>query len=221
MTLGAALRPPVAQAGWRLVAKRAVDVVLALVVLVLAAPLLVVCAVAILIETGPPVIYRSVRLGKDHRPFEMLKLRSMVVDADDAPHREFVVRALSDSTEIGAGETKMRRDPRVTRVGRVMRRTSVDELQQLLNVIRGDMSLVGPRPDLPYAVECYDPRHHRRFDVLPGMTGLWQVSGRSFVDVRQMLELDLEYVERWSIGLDLQILARTIPSLLSKRGAGA
>jgi lipopolysaccharide/colanic/teichoic acid biosynthesis glycosyltransferase len=112
-------------------------------------------------------------------------------------------------------------DPRVTRVGRVLRRTSLDELPQLINVIRGEMSLVGPRPDVPYSVEHYEARHHRRFEVLPGMTGLWQVSGRSTVDVRQMLELDLEYVDRWSLRLDVKILMRTVPSMVSGRGVGA
>ena len=206
------------QVGWRLAVKRLIDVSVALTVLVLTIPVQAIVALAILLETGRPVVYRSVRIGKDHRTFEMLKLRSMVADADDTTHREFIARALSGDAPA---EGKLRHDPRITRVGRVIRRTSFDELPQLVNVLRGEMSLVGPRPDVPYSVELYEPRHHRRFEVLPGMTGLWQVSGRSSVDARQMLDLDLEYVDRWSIGLDLEILAKTVPVMVTKRGAGA
>ena len=210
------------QVGWRLAVKRVLDLVVAAVLLVVTAPIQAACAIAILLESGRPVLYRSQRVGRGHRPFEMLKLRSMVDGADDATHREFIAQAMSASGPSSSGPTrpKLQDDPRVTKVGRFLRRSSLDELPQLVNVIRGDMSLVGPRPDVPYSVDHYEPRHHRRFVVLPGMTGLWQVAGRSSVDVRQMLELDLVYVERWSLGLDLWILVRTLPLVVSKKGKG-
>lgn len=212
------------QIGWRLVVKRAIDLLGAAVLLIIAVPALAIAALFIVLESGRPVFYRSVRVGRNHRRFRVWKLRSMKVDADDSAHREFVVRAMTqpvDPDRAAPEDCKMRNDPRVTRVGAFLRRASIDELPQLFNVLAGEMSLVGPRPEVEYTLEHYQPRFHRRFDVLPGITGLWQVSGRSELTVLQMLELDVTYVDTWSIGRDLGILVRTVPSMLTSKGAGA
>jgi lipopolysaccharide/colanic/teichoic acid biosynthesis glycosyltransferase len=190
--------------------------------MLLAAPIIAASAIAIVRESGRPVFFRSIRLGRRGRPFEMLKLRTMAVGAEDSPHRDYIAHALSEGAAEppDQGVHKITDDSRVTNVGRFLRRWSLDELPQLVNVLKGEMSLVGPRPDLEYALEYYEPQHHSRFLVLPGMTGLWQVSGRSRVSVVEMLELDLQYVEDWSLWLDLRILVRTLPAMLSKRGTG-
>lgn len=202
------------------VAKRVLDVVLTLLVLVLTCWLLLV--VALLVRaSGGPALFRQTRIGRDGRPFTMLKFRTMAVGADDALHRRFATamilaprpRAASD------GVFKLRNDPRVTRVGMILRRTSLDELPQLFNVLRGEMSLVGPRPALPYEVELYDAHQRVRLEALPGLTGLWQVEGRGRVSLRAAIDLDVEYARRRSLALDLWILARTVPAVLSMRGA--
>ena len=210
------------QAGWRLAIKRVFDIVAAVTLLAIAVPILAVSAAAILIETGRPVFYRAPRLGRHQERFRIWKLRSMAANADDRAHRDFVVRAMThpDAPEVANGAKKLEDDIRVTRVGRFLRKTSVDELPQLFNVLAGQMSLVGPRPEVPYAVDHYEPRYLRRFDVLPGITGLWQVSGRSELSVLEMLDLDVQYADRWSMWRDLWILLRTIPSVLTSRGAG-
>lgn len=214
-------KPP--QSGMSWVLKRTIDIVGSIVALVLSSPILAMCALAIFLDDGRPVLYRGNRLGRHCRPFQLLKLRTMVADADDSLHREFIAAELT-----GAGDTaderdvyKVESDPRLTRVGRFLRRASLDELPQLVNVLKGEMSLVGPRPEVEYAVAHYQPHHHRRFEVMPGITGLWQVSGRSRLTPLEMLELDVEYVDRCSVLLDLQILLRTVPALFSREGAGA
>ncbi len=214
-------KPP--QSGMRWLAKRAIDIIGSIAGLALSLPVLAICAVAIFLDDGRPILYRGTRLGRYGRPFQLLKLRTMVAGADDYLHREFIAAELT-----GAGDTsderivyKIESDPRLTRVGRFLRRTSLDELPQLVNVLKGEMSLVGPRPEVAYAVAHYQPHHHRRFDVIPGITGLWQVSGRSRLTPLEMLELDVEYADRWSVVLDLQILVRTIPAMFSSEGAGA
>jgi lipopolysaccharide/colanic/teichoic acid biosynthesis glycosyltransferase len=200
---------------------RIVDVVGAAVLLVLLAPLLVLIALLVRAGSPGPAVFRQTRIGHDKRPFVMLKFRSMRTDCDDRLHRDFVRRMFEggDPREGRAGVFKLRGDSRVTPIGRVLRASSLDELPQLVNVLRGEMALVGPRPALAWEVDLYQPHHHERFTVKPGITGLWQVSGRSRLTTNQALELDVEYARRRSLRLDLVILLRTIPALLPSRTA--
>ena len=177
---------------------RSLDVALAGLGLVVASPLLAVAALAVKLEDGGPVLFRQVRVGKDGKDFELLKLRSMVVDAE----------------RQGAGFAVDRGDARITRVGRVIRRTSIDELPQIWNVVRGDMSVIGPRPTLRYQVERYTERQRRRLEVLPGLTGWAQIHGRTTLPWAERIELDVWYVEHRSPRVDLKILLRTPIALL-------
>jgi lipopolysaccharide/colanic/teichoic acid biosynthesis glycosyltransferase len=195
--------------------KRLLDVVIAIPVLVAAVPIMLV-AIALVQLTDPgPVFFRQIRIGLGGRPFEMLKLRTMYVDNDDSAFRDLTVRELRGEAGPGRdGMFRLENDPRVLPVGRLLRRYSIDELPQLINILRGEMSLVGPRPSLPWEVELYTPEQQRRHQCLPGLTGLWQVSGRNRLSVQQMLELDLTYVEQRSLRLDLKILWKTLPAVL-------
>jgi lipopolysaccharide/colanic/teichoic acid biosynthesis glycosyltransferase len=201
---------------------RALDIALATLALVVLAPLLALIALAIRLESQGPSLFRQQRLGRSLVPFTVTKFRTMGVDASDDIHREFVL-SLIDGHEPPAPQSgprfKLNGDSRVTRVGRVLRRTSLDELPQLWNVIRGEMSLVGPRPSIPYEVERYPPHWLDRFAVKPGVTGLWQVSGRCELTIEQMVALDIEYVRRRSLRLNVWIMLRTVPAVLSLRGA--
>ena len=210
------------QSGARLVTKRFLDVTIAVLALVLLSPILAGIAVAIRLDSSGPALFKQTRIGRGGSKFEILKFRTMVDAADESLHAEFVKALMrQESAADTVHKTfKLNGDPRLTRVGRFLRTTSLDEIPQLVNVLRGEMSLVGPRPDVPYAVEEYEPRHWRRFDVLPGITGLWQVSGRSELSPIEMLELDLRYVESYSLLLDCKILARTIPTVLRQIGSG-
>ena len=172
---------------------RALDVALAGIGLAVASPLLAAAALAVKLEDGGPVLFRQTRVGKDGEDFELLKLRTMVVDAE----------------RQGAGFAVDRGDPRITRIGRVLRRTSIDELPQLWNVVRGDMSVIGPRPTLRYQVERYSERQRRRLDVRPGLTGWAQIHGRATLPWEERIELDVWYVEHRSARVDLKILLRT------------
>ena len=211
------------------VTTRAIDLVVATTMVVVLSPLMALVALAVRLESRGPAIYRGARLGRGREPFTVYKYRSMQHQASDDAHRRYVLELLSDGggDDVDPDRTvadrtvafKLEGDPRVTRVGRFIRRTTLDELPQLFNVIRGDMSLVGPRPEVPYALEAYEPWHHERFAVRPGLTGLWQVSGRGDLSPRDMLALDVEYARRRSIALDLRILLRTIPAVLAARGA--
>jgi exopolysaccharide biosynthesis polyprenyl glycosylphosphotransferase len=201
---------PVARVTW---IKRAVDLCLSLVVLFVLGLLLIAIAIAVRLSSPGPVMYRQLRVGKDGKTFEMLKFRSMCVGAEN------MVEMLRDRNEASGPLFKIRRDPRVTPVGRFLRRFSLDELPQIGNVIRGEMSLVGPRPPLPAEVKNYEEWQLGRLQARPGMTGLWQVSGRSEVPFNDMVRLDLHYVRNWSFGLDLEIMLRTIPAVVANRGA--
>jgi lipopolysaccharide/colanic/teichoic acid biosynthesis glycosyltransferase len=195
--------------------------VAAAVLLVLLAPLLAVLAVIVRCTSRGPALFRQVRVGQDQRRFEMLKFRTMYSDCDDRPHREYVSKLLNDPDAVTRGPGgiyKLVDDPRVTPVGAWLRRSSLDELPQLINVLRGEMALVGPRPALPWEAEMFAPRHKRRFDVPPGITGLWQTSGRNRLTMTQALDLDVQYVERRCLRLDLAILCRTITVVLSGTG---
>ena len=204
--------------------KRWLDVVGALAALILLAPLMLTVAVAIRLGSRGPVIFRQQRLGMDGASFTFYKFRSMVSGGDDAIHREFVARLIKDGNSLAAAEGaapfKLHADPRITRIGRLIRKTSIDELPQLFNVLRGDMSLVGPRPPIPYETTHYAPWHLRRIlSIKPGITGLWQVDGRSRVGFDEMVRMDLRYVRRCSLLLDLRILAKTVLVVVRCQGA--
>jgi len=212
--------------GLNYLVKRAFDIVCASLILIVAAPIIAIAALAILIADGRPIFFRQQRIGAQGRRFEMLKLRTMKTRAADNVHRQYVRRWIADghgaATNGNAADGdevfKLSNDPRITGVGRILRRFSIDEFPQLLNVVRGDMSLIGPRPALPYELELYQDWHLRRLEGMPGITGLWQVSGRNQVSFDEMVKLDVQYLEDWSLATDIRILFRTIPVLL--RGEG-
>ncbi|WP_409329154.1 sugar transferase [Trujillonella humicola] len=199
--------------GWRRLVKGGLDRTVAAVALLLLAPVMLAIALAVKLGSAGPVLYRQERVGVNGRTFTMLKYRSMVVDADRQ------VAALSAENISDGLLFKMRVDPRVTPVGRLLRRLSLDELPQLLNVLGGSMSLVGPRPPLPGEVARYDTQVSRRLLVKPGLTGLWQISGRSDLPWEEAVRLDLRYVENWSMAMDLLILVKTFRAVLSRSGA--
>lgn len=193
--------------------KRAIDILgSAGLLLLLSLPLLII-ALAVKLDSKGPIIFRQTRIGKNGKPFTFLKFRSMHTDADQR------LAQLMQYNETDGATFKMKNDPRVTRVGRFLRRSSMDELPQLLNVLYGQMSLVGPRPGLEREVKKYEDWQYRRLDVTPGLTGLWQVSGRSSVSFETMTKLDIYYVEHWSLWLDLKILIKTIKAVTSGHGA--
>lgn len=204
---------PRERGGWRARAKRTFDLVVAGLVLALTAPVLAVAAVAIKVDSRGPVFFGQTRVGRDGRRFRVWKLRTMVVDA------EARLIDLRDRNEADGPLFKMKDDPRITRVGRFLRRTSIDELPQLWNVLRDEMSMVGPRPALPAEVEEWDQDLHERLRVKPGITGMWQVHGRSDADFEEYARLDLYYVHNWSLTVDLAIVGRTIPTVLRSHGA--
>lgn len=195
---------------------RVIDLLVGGTALVVLSPLMLVLAAAVRATSPGPALFRQTRIGYRGTPFVMLKFRSMRVDCDDTLHREYNKRELAgeDPRDEHTGVYKPARDPRITAVGRVLRVTSLDELPQLINVLRGEMALVGPRPALDWEVALYQPHHHERFLVKPGITGLWQVSGRNRLSMREALELDVAYARRRSVALDLSILVRTVPTVL-------
>ena len=205
-------REPALQ-GWNFAVKRMTDIVIAGTMLVLLAPLMALIALLIKLDSPGPVLFKQVRIGRYGRPFTLYKFRSMRVGAEEE------LPKLLSLNEADGPLFKIRNDPRVTRVGRWLRRFSLDELPQLWNVLKGDMSLIGPRPALPHEVEQYEPWHRKRLEVPPGLTGLWQTSGRSDMPFDEMCLLDIYYAERWSPWLDAVIFFKTIPAILFGRGA--
>jgi len=198
---------------WQLFLKRTMDIVGSSVTLVVLSPVLALAAIAVLVTSPGPIFFVQERIGRGGRPFRMYKFRSMRKDADK-------VRDLHEHSNERSGPIfKIRKDPRITHVGRLLRKLSIDELPQLVNVVRGDMSLVGPRPPLPGEFRRYRAREMQRLSVTPGMTCIWQVSGRSEIDFSDWVELDLEYIRTWSLRLDLKLLLLTIPAVISGRGA--
>ncbi|MGD8239519.1 MAG: sugar transferase [Armatimonadota bacterium] len=189
------------------------DIVISLAAIGVCAPLFPLVAIAIRLDSSGPIFHWQERVGKDGVPFRLFKLRSMTVGA------ETVRTSLAADADVTGPVFKMRNDPRVTRIGRLLRKYSIDELPQLVNVLTGQMTLVGPRPPLPVEVEDYEPWHMRRLSVKPGLTCIWQVSGRSHVSFDRWVRMDIEYIENQSIWLDLKLLLRTIPAVLSGRGA--
>jgi exopolysaccharide biosynthesis polyprenyl glycosylphosphotransferase len=204
--------------------KRASDIVIASIAIILLAPVWLLIAILIKLESRGPIIFKQERVGMDGRIFLFYKFRTMKVNNDDAVHREYLKQYISGDEETNLGDDekpvfKLKDDSRVTKIGKRLRRLSLDELPQLLNVIRGDMSVVGPRPPIPYEVEAYQLWHRKRLDMKPGITGLWQVSGRNRLTFDEMVKLDLYYIENWSLLLDLKIILRTLPAML--RGENA
>jgi exopolysaccharide biosynthesis polyprenyl glycosylphosphotransferase len=206
------LRPPVFD-GFDYIAKRSFDFFGALGLLVVLSPVLTLIALAVRLTSRGPILYRSFRPGIGGEAFACLKFRTMRIDADE------LQTGLESLNEATGALFKIRRDPRTTRIGAFLRRYSLDELPQLLNVLRGEMSLVGPRPLPQRDFDRLEEWHKKRYLVLPGMTGLWQVSGRADLDFDDLVRLDFLYLERWSVGLDLAILLKTVPAVLSRRGA--
>jgi len=212
--------------------KRALDILISATLLILLSPLMALIALAIVLDSPGPVIFRQKRVlggqslddGHDpaERVFEFYKFRSMVHKADESLHRRYVEELINGngkpSMSAGKALYKLGHDPRVTRVGRFLRKTSLDELPQLYNVLKGEMTLVGPRPALPYEVRQYKPWHMQRLTVAQGLTGLWQVMGRNELSFDEMVALDIEYVRRRSLWLDLKILLATLPAVFSCRG---
>ncbi|WP_448337103.1 sugar transferase [Chloroflexus aurantiacus] len=193
--------------------KRVLDVTVAVIAIILTSPIMLITALLIKLESPGPVIFKQVRVGKDGEHFYCYKFRSMYVDAEQR------LRELQAKNEADGPVFKMKHDPRVTRVGRVIRKLSIDELPQLFNVLKGEMSLVGPRPALPSEVAKYTYEQIGRLHAIPGITGLQQVSGRSDLDFKRWVELDLQYIAEQSIWKDIEILLRTIPAVLLGRGA--
>jgi exopolysaccharide biosynthesis polyprenyl glycosylphosphotransferase len=198
---------------WRALAKRSFDMAGALAFLAIMFPLCVIAAIAIKLDSRGPVLFRQVRVGKGGRDFKVVKFRTMVHNAEDR------LQELMDLNEADGPLFKIREDPRITRVGRWLRRTSFDEVPQFWNVLRGDMSIVGPRPALPTEVNAWSPELHQRLRVRPGITGMWQVNGRSEATFEDYVRLDLYYVDNWSLLTDLVIVAKTIPTIVTQKGA--
>ncbi|HEV3309100.1 MAG TPA: sugar transferase [Chloroflexota bacterium] len=212
MVVTPALESKSAQSGY----KRPFDIILGSAMLVASAPIFGLVALLVRLTSRGPIFFRQERIGINGRPFTVIKFRTMEADADPASHREYFKRYLQGESAPGEARNvfKLRRDPRITPLGGILRRLGLDELPQLLNVLAGDMSLVGPRPPLEYEVAHYTPHHMGRLAVKPGITGLWQVRGRDAVDFDSMIDMDLEYVDTMSLWLDCKILIVTVPSLV-------
>jgi lipopolysaccharide/colanic/teichoic acid biosynthesis glycosyltransferase len=209
--------PAAARSGRRLDGQRLFDLALAVPILILIAPLLLLACIAVGLSSRGPVLFRQIRIGRGEQPFWMLKFRTMYVDADHRLQEEMNKRELLGEDVAEDGLFKPAHDPRITPVGRFLRQSSIDELPQLLNVLKGEMSLVGPRPALPFEVDLFTPEERRRHDCRPGITGIWQVSGRNRLSMRKMLALDLVYVQYRSFKLDLWVLLQTPKAVLFER----
>jgi exopolysaccharide biosynthesis polyprenyl glycosylphosphotransferase len=198
------------------IVKRSSDLIIAIVALTLLSPLWLLIALLIKLDSRGSILYKQERVGMDGRIFLFFKFRTMHDDMDDSRHREYQRAYISGRPDSNLGDDerpvfKLPSDERITRVGRILRKTSLDELPQLFNVLRGDMSIVGPRPPIPYEVENYQLWHRKRLDMKPGITGLWQVSGRNRLPFDEMVRMDLYYIENWSLLLDLKIILQTLP----------
>lgn len=203
-------------AGYR-IAKRSLDFVASLLGLLLVSPILLVVAAAVKLESRGPILFRQERVGLGGRPFTLFKFRTMFSSAEEGQHREHVRDLIRPEASDQAAEAwlPIRSDPRVTRLGGFLRRSHLDEFPQLINIVRGEMSLVGPRPPIPYEVEVYQPWHLRRLAVIPGLTGLWQATGWGRLSFDEGVALDLEYIDRRSFWLDLRLILRTIWQIIT------
>jgi lipopolysaccharide/colanic/teichoic acid biosynthesis glycosyltransferase len=201
--------------------KRALDVAISVLAIVVLAPVFMVVWIAIHLDSPGPAVFRQRRIGRHEKPFNCFKFRTLRHNADENVHREAIRRAWAKEplSNDPAAPYKLTDDPRVTRVGRWLRRTSLDELPQLLNVLRGEMSIVGPRPAIPYELEHFLDWHHKRHTVKPGITGICQVRGRGRVSPEVMLDMDVEYAMNWTLWTDLKLIALTFPAVLRGRGA--
>ncbi len=202
-------------------AKRLIDLLICAAILPLVVPIMAVCALAVRLDSPGPVFFRQKRVGRGGRLFTMYKFRTMVANVDDREHRKYMKAFVTGQLGGGDGQQvfKPAEKSQVTRVGRVLRKTSLDELPQIINVLKGEMSIIGPRPNLPWEVEEYKLWQHERLEVLPGITGLAQVNGRSSIPFEKIVEYDVQYVNRLSLALDFEILART--ALVIVKGLGA
>lgn len=200
--------------------KRALDLTLSVLFLIAFAPVWLVIAAALKMDSRGPVLFRQARVGRNGETFMVYKFRSMHVNNDDAAHRKFVEAFMAaPSNSDGTGYFKIKNDPRITRVGRILRKTSLDEMPQILNVLKGEMSIVGPRPALPWEVAQYEPWQRERLYALPGITGTWQVEGRSRVTFDEMMRMDISYVRAPSVWGDISLILRTVPAVLLGTGA--
>ena len=197
--------------------KRILDLLLAGCLLILTLPIFIITAIAIKLNSRGPVIFKQIRIGKDRKPFTCYKFRSMYVESGDEMHQNYIRDLIAGDLEQKKNERKIYKltgDPRITAVGMFIRRLSIDELPQLFNVLKGQMSMIGPRPAVHYELKYYDETMLKRFSFRPGITGLWQVGGRSSLNYKEMVDLDIFYIEHWSILLDLKILLKTVPYVL-------
>jgi exopolysaccharide biosynthesis polyprenyl glycosylphosphotransferase len=215
------LREPNLAARLSRLAKRAIDVVVSLIAIIVFSPLFILISVAIKLTSKGPILFRQERVGQYGRRFSFLKFRSMKCGSNSHIHQEYVKQFISGTIAKEQGVTyKITKDPRLTRIGGFLRKSSLDELPQLINVLKGEMSLVGPRPAIPYEIDFYQMWHRTRFlEVKPGITGLWQITGRSKTTFDDMVRLDLRYVKQWSFWLDIKILLRTPQAVFSGEGA--
>jgi lipopolysaccharide/colanic/teichoic acid biosynthesis glycosyltransferase len=201
--------------------KPVLDYFVAIILLILASPMFLIFAIGIKLYSPGPVFYYQKRIGKDGKPFRMIKFRSMRVDADTTPHKEYVQSLIRQNTrprDIGKDTLKLEADPRITGLGKILRSFGLDELPQLLNVLRGEMSMVGPRPSLDYELEVYEDWHKKRLAVLPGITGVWQVTAHNSVSFNEMVQIDIDYIQNASIWLDLKVMLLTPIEMLKKKG---
>jgi exopolysaccharide biosynthesis polyprenyl glycosylphosphotransferase len=204
--------------------KRSTDIVISLAVLFLGFPFLLAIALLIKLTSRGPVFFKQERVGEDGRSFALFKFRTMRTDCDDSIHREFTrnfIQGRMPEPSLDANDCtvyKLTDDPRITAVGGFLRKTSLDELPQFINILKGEMTIVGPRPPLLYEYECYDEWAKQRLKVRPGLTGLWQVSGRSAVSFKEMVHMDIYYIENWSLLLDFNIMLKTVPVMLAGTG---
>ncbi len=204
--------------------KRSTDILASLAVLGLGFPFFLAIALLIKLTSKGPVFFKQERIGENGGGFALFKFRTMRIDCDDSLHREFTrnfIQGRQPEPSLDAGKNRVYKitdDPRITAVGGFLRKTSLDELPQFINILRGEMTIVGPRPPLPYEYECYDEWHKLRLKVRPGLTGLWQVSGRSTVTFHEMVMMDIYYIENWSMLLDLKIMLKTVPVMLAGTG---
>jgi lipopolysaccharide/colanic/teichoic acid biosynthesis glycosyltransferase len=203
--------------------KRGVDIFLAAMLLLVSGPLFFLLALGIKLHSPGPVFYLQKRVGKNGRPFKMVKFRSMRVGNDSKLHQEHVQNLIRNNIapkDLGVDSLKLKSDPRVTGLGKILRKLSLDELPQLINVLRGEMSIVGPRPPLPYEYELYSAFDKQRLLVTPGITGLWQVTAHNMVSFAEMVEIDLDYIQRMSFWLDLKIMLLTPLEMIRGKGGG-
>jgi len=203
---------------FNLLIKRVMDIIISLLLLLILLPFFLIIALIIKIDSSGPVFFLQERVGRNGKKFKMFKFRTMYKDNDERIHKEYVTKLIKEGKKDESGIYKIKNDPRITKIGKFLRAFSLDEFPQLINVLKGEMSLVGPRPPIEYEVENYDEWHKRRLSVKPGMTGMWQVSGRNRVGFEDMVLLDIYYVENFNIWLDIIILLKTIPAVIKREG---